>query len=125
MTRAGAIDRQITIEKKVVTEDPTYGTEIVTWMPLVRDGVGSPIVAVRFWAQLQDVLPSRSEAVKQGLDLARNQTRLRMRWRGDITSDMRVIEHGDTDVVYQIVAGPAAIEGRKERIEMMLERYSS
>lgn len=122
--RAGQLDRWVTIEKKSVTRDPDFGTEVITWVPLVALP-GSPVVAERFRAEIQDALPSRSEAVTQGLAVARNQTRLRMRWRDDITSDMRVTVHGDTDVVYQIVGGPAQIEGRKERIEMVLERYSS
>ena len=122
--RAGGLDRQITIEQKSVTVDATYGTEIITWIPLVAEA-GSPTVAVRFWANVQDALPSRSEAVTQGLAVARNQTRLRMRYRSDVTSDMRVTIHGDTDTVYQIVGGPAEIGSRKEQIELMLERYSS
>ena len=116
--------RWITIEQKSVTQDPTYGTEVVTWVPLDPEP-GSPSVAIRFRAEVQDALPSRSESVRQGLELARNQTRIRMRWRGDVTSDMRVTVHGDTDVVYQIVGGPAEIGGRKRRLEMVIERYSS
>ena len=123
--RAGALQRQITVEKKSVTKEATFGTEIVEWVPLVALP-GSPVIGERFWAEVQDVLPSRAESVRQGLAVARNQTRLRMRWRNDITSDMRITVHGDgADVVYQIVGGPAEIEGRKERIEMMLERYTS
>ena len=124
MTRAGSMSRQITIEKKQVTVDSTYGTELVAWVPLVAEA-GSPTVAVRFWAEVQDALPSRSEAVTQGLAMARNQSRLRMRWRSDVTSAMRVIVHGDTDVTYSIVGGPAEIDGRKSMIELVLERYSS
>ncbi len=116
-------DRQITIERPT-TVDGEFGPTAGPWVPLVALS-GSPTVAERFWAEVQDVLPSRSEAVKQGLAVARNQTRLRMRWRDDIDSSMRVTVHGDADRVYQIVAGPAEIEGRKARIEMMLERYSS
>jgi len=124
MTRAGSLDRQITIERKQVSIDPNFGTEIVTWIPLVA-APGSPAVAERFRAEVQDALPSRSEAVTQGLAIARNQSRLRMRWRDDIDSSMRVTVHGDSDTVYQIVGGPAEIDGRKERIEMVLEKYSS
>lgn len=121
--RAGQLDRQITIERKQATVDPTYGTELITWVPLVAQA-GSPTVAQRFWAQVQDVLPSRSEVVTQGLAVARNQSRLRMRYRGDVTSDMRVTVHGATDVVMQIVGGPSVL-GRNEWLEMVLERYSS
>jgi head-tail adaptor len=101
-----------------------FGPAPGPWEPLVSRP-GSPPVAVRWRAEVQDVLPSRSEAVRQGLAQARNQVRLRMRWRGDITSAMRVTVHGDSDVVYQIVGGPAEIGGRKVALEMMLERYTT
>lgn len=118
------MNRQITVEKKQVVNDATYGSETITWVPLVPQ-VGNPALAERFWAEVQDSMPSRSEAVTQGLVVARNQTRIRLRWRNDIDSSMRVTVHGDTDVIYQIVGGPAEIEGRKQRIEMVCEKYSS
>lgn len=121
--KASDLNYQITVEKKSVTQDPVYGTETITWIPLIYS-VGSPSVAERFWAQVSDVLPSRSEAVKQGLAVARNQTRIRLRYRNDIDSSMRITVHGDTDVVYQIIGGPAMI-GRKEWLEMVCEKYSS
>lgn len=119
--RAGNLDRQILVEKKQVTQDPTFGTELVTWVPLSTVS-GQP---EWYWAEVQDALPSRSEAVTQGLAVARNQTRIRMRWRDDITSAMRITLRGDTNIMFQIVGGPAEIDGRKERIEVMCERYSS
>lgn len=125
MTTAGMLDREITVEVPSTIDDPVYGPQAGPWLPLVRDGVGSPILAKRFPAQLQDVMPSRSEAVQQGLAIARNQTRIRMRWRDDITSAMRITVHGDTDTVYQIVGGPAAIEGRKQFLEVVCEHLSS
>ena len=106
-----------------MTKDTTYGTELVNWIPLVAQA-GSPVVAERFWAEVMDLSPSRSESVRQGLAVARNQTRVRLRYRSDIDSTMRVTVHGDSDVVYQIVGGPAMI-GRKELTELVLERYSS
>lgn len=77
------------------------------------------------WAEVQDVLPSRAEAVRQGLAQARNQTRIRMRWRSDVDSTMRIVVHGDSDVVYQIVGGPAEIGGRQREIEMVCEKFST
>lgn len=115
--RAGQLDRQILIERKSVTQDTTYGTEIVTWLPLASE---------RFWAEVRDVLPSRAESVTQGLAVARNQVRVRMRYRDDIDSSMRITVYGDgTTTVLQIVGGPAPIEGRKQFLEMMCERLSS
>ena len=122
--RAGRMDRQISIERKQVTLDPVYGTELIAWVPLVAEP-GSPTVAARFWAEVQDALPSKAESVTSGLAVARNQTRIRMRWRSDIDSSMRVTVHGDTDVVMQIVGGPADIDGRKSQIEIVCEKYSS
>jgi head-tail adaptor len=118
------MDRQITIERKQITLDPVYGTELVTWIPLVAEA-GSPTVAARFWAEVQDALPSRSESVTQGLQVARNQTRIRFRWRDDVDSSMRVTVHGDSDVVYSIVGGPAEIDGRKGMLEIVCEKISS
>jgi head-tail adaptor len=121
---AGRLTRLITIERKQVTQDTQYGTEIITWVPLAVLP-GSPAVVEQFWAEVQDALPSRSESVLQGLAVARNQTRIRIRWRSDIDSSMRITVHGDTDVMYQIIGGPAEIRGRRIMLEMMCERYSS
>ena len=121
---SGKMDRQITIEQKSVTVDPVYGTELVTWVPLVALP-GSPVVAVRFWAEVQDALPSRDERLTQNVAIAAKRTRIRMRWRDDIDSSMRVILHGDSDKTYQIISPPAEIEGRKDRIEFMCEWVSS
>ena len=122
--KSGVMDREITIQKKEVTQDATYGTEVVTWVPLVALP-GSPVVGERFWAEVQDALPSRAESVVQGLAVARNQVRIRFRYRDDVTSAMRVLLHGDgADEVLQIVGGPAAVGGRKEMTEIVCERIS-
>lgn len=128
--RAGYLDREITIERKAISGDPeytvpdsVYGTENVRWVPLDGYQVGSPQIGVRFRAQVRAVPPSRSEAVRLGLNVARDQMIIRLRWRNDITSAMRVTLHGDSDIVYQIVGGPAEVEGRKEMIELVCERY--
>jgi SPP1 family predicted phage head-tail adaptor len=121
--KIGELDRRITIEQKSVTTDATYGNQVITWVPLAYEA-GSPSVAQKFWANVVDVQPSRSEAVKQGLVTARNQTRITIRYRSDVDSAMRVTVHGETDVIYQIVGGPAMI-GRKQWLEMVCEKYSS
>ena len=121
--RSGEMRVEVTVEYPVATVDPVYGTELITWTALSYVP-GSPLVAEKFPATIQDALPSRAESVVQGLAIARNQSTLRLRYRNDITSAMRVTVHRDTDQVYQIVGGPALIEGRKDRIEMVLEKYS-
>lgn len=108
----GQLDREITIEYKQVTQDPNAGTELVAWATLAT-----------VWANVQDGLPSRSEAVQQGLNVARNQTRVRYRYRSDVTSAMRITVL-DTSRVLQIVGGPAEL-GRREFSEVMCESVSS
>lgn len=104
---------RIAIEKKTVTQNADYGTEVIAWS----------LLAV-VWANVQDVLPSRSEAVKQGLAMSANQTRIRFRYRSDVDSSMRIVVRGATDRILQIVGGPAEI-GRHEFTECLCETYSS
>jgi head-tail adaptor len=120
---SGKFDELIEIQYQHTTQDSTYGTEVINWLPLVVEP-GSPTVAAPVFADWQDVMPSRSEAVKQGLDVARNQSRVRIPYRGDVDSSMRIVRKGTPDVVYSIVGGPAII-GRREQLEMVVERYSS
>ena len=119
--RAGDFDCQVTIEKRSTTQDAKYGTQVVTWVPLVT----SNGAAVRFWAQVEDEIPSRSESVRQGVAMSANRAVVRIRYRNDIDSSMRVTVHRDTAVLYQIVGGPAQVGGRKLMLEMVCERYST
>jgi len=123
--RAGKYNKQVTFKQKVVTQEPVYGTDVVTWEPLVSEG--SPPSAQKCWAEVMPVLPSRSEAVRQGLSLARDQVNMRVRWRSDVTADLRVIIHDVTDLEYEIVAGPVEVvdEGRRRVLEMTLEKFST
>lgn len=120
---AGRMDREITIQQKSITFDADYGTEVIEWVPLVVASL-SPLVGERFAAEVLDMLPSRSEAVLQGLTVARNQTRIRIRWRDDVTSAMRILLHNETDEVYDIVGGPADVDGRKSKLEFVCERHT-
>ena len=111
---AGNLSRKISIEFPVYETEDGFGPRLVRWDLLTT-----------CMAEVQDVMPSRSEAVRQGLAQARNQTRIRIRWRGDIDSTMRIVLHGDTDKVLQIIGGPAEIGGRKVALEMVCELYST
>ena len=110
----GQLDRRVLIEKKSIAQDPEYGTEIVTWVELAT-----------VWANVQDAMPSKAEGVVQGLAVAVNQTRVRMRWRSDVDSSMRMVIYRPGPITYQIVGGPAEIGGRREYCEFMVERLSS
>lgn len=104
------LDRRIEIQKKTATRESTFNSESITWP-----------VYVTVWAEVQAGLPSRSESVRQGLTLARNQTRVRIRYRDDVDSSMRLRIDGR---ILQIVGGPAEL-GRQEFLEMVCEEFTT
>ena len=106
----------ISFEGPVAAKESKFGTaQPVNWVRLITCK-----------AAKQDATPSRSDAVRLGLEVGRNQVRFRFRYRADITADMRLVLHGDSDVVYQIVGGPAEIgDRRKDELEIVCERYTS
>lgn len=110
MQAAGKRDKRITILRAAAVQDPDYGTQTIEWVPYAQT-----------WADVQDMLPSRAERVADGISLARRPCRIRMLYRDDITSDMRV-EIGTRTL--QIVAGPAEL-GRREGIEIVAEELST
>lgn len=106
---ARKLDREITFQRKV-PDDSFNGAGKESWAPVAT-----------VWAQVQDVLPSRAERIAEGLSIANRPARIRMRYRDDITPDMRII-HGSR--VMQIFAGPAEL-GRQDGLELMAEDYST
>lgn len=110
----GDLNRRITITRPQTVKDPLYGTEVVTWVAL----------ATRISANLQDTLPSKTESAATGVRMNTQPTRVRIRYRPDITSDMRVILHTATDRTCQIIAGPAEM-GRRKWLEFVVVEYST
>lgn len=111
--RAGKLNRRVTIQAKQEVDDPIYGPQPADWTDVVT-----------VWAEVQDVLPSKSESVKEGLAVAYNRTRIRMRYREGVTSAMRIVELGGMKRTLQIVGGPAIL-GNREGIEVLCEEYST
>lgn len=109
MLNAGDLDRRVRFERK--TGDDAY------------DSAGSEAweEVVTVWAQVQDVLPSRSERLANGINIAARPARVRIRYRAGIDSGMRMVIG---DRVLQIVAGPAEL-GRREGLELMGVEYST
>lgn len=105
-------DTFVSVEYKGEEQEQVFGTKETDWLRLCQG-----------YAEFQDMLPSRSESVLQGTRLARDQVRVRMAYRSDITREMRIVAHRGTDEVYQIVGGPAML-GRKEAVELVCERFS-
>ena len=115
MLRAGDLDREVRIMVYEVTgRDPDYNTEIKAWREFAAE-----------WAQVQDVLPSRAESVRDAVEINERPSRLRMRYLDGVRPDMRVVVlggDGEPDRVCEIVAGPAEI-GRRQGIELLLKDF--
>ena len=107
------MDTRVRIEARSISQDPTYGTDVVTWIPLAT-----------VWAEVMDVLPSRQQAeqTRAQLQVATQRSRVRMRYRTDVDSSMRCIIGG---LMHHIVSGPAEIGDRHSMIEVVVERYST
>ncbi len=115
-------NRQLRIERPIA--DPSFtGAGSGSWEKV--DDVRASVL---------DVLPSRSERLADGINLATRPARVRMLFREDVKPDMRFVM-GATIVddvvvdysaarIMQIVSGPAEL-GRREGIEFMVEDYSA
>ena len=106
---ARKLDRRITFERPVPN-----GT-------FAGAGAGNWSLVDTVDAQVQDVLPSRAETPADGLSIAKRSARIRMRYRDDITADMRIV-YGAR--IMQITAGPVEL-GREDGLELMTEDYST
>ena len=114
LMRAFQLDRRVTLQQKTVTQDADYGTEAIVWSTF----------ASRVPAQVQDVLPSKSESVLGDIRVGVRPARVRLRYLSGITSDMRLVVHDSTtDRTMEIISGPAEM-GRREGIELLCQEYT-
>jgi SPP1 family predicted phage head-tail adaptor len=107
--KARDLDRRITFQREVPSTD--------------FDGAGSSSweTVATVSANVQDVLPSRGERMAEVVNIASRPARVRIRYRSDITADMRILYDAR---VMQIVSGPAEL-GRREGIELLATDYST
>lgn len=108
----GTLDQQALIEYRAAGQDSDYGTPNGAWTTLAT---------VR--ANFQDVLPSKAEQSGHGIRMLTRPCRVRIRYRTDVTSAMR-ITWVERSRVMLIVSGPAEL-GRKEGLELMAEEYTT
>lgn len=109
----GPLNTRGRIERQTVTQDQTVGTDVPVWT----------LVGVR-WCGLQDVLPSRAERVRDGVEQSSNQTRIRLRYCTDLDTGMRIIVNRPEPQIFRLIAGPAVL-GDKDGVEFMAERLST
>lgn len=108
--KAGSLDRVITLQQRTSVPDALYGTPVETWNDVAE-----------VYANVQDVLPSRGEGIADGINIARRPCRIRIRWRDDVTSAMRVRIN---DRVLRIITMPAEL-GRRAGLEFMAEELTT
>ena len=107
---ASKLDTRIRIERKLVTRDPQYGTEQVTWGQFAC-----------VWAEVKDILPSKAERLADSIQIGCKPARIRIRYLAGLAADMRIIIDNR---IHQIISGPATL-GRREVMEIMVEEHSS
>lgn len=108
--RIAKLDRYVRVERKQVTQDPDYGSEVVTW-----------VLYKNAWASILDVTTKMQESTNSDLRQLKQPTRVQMRYDASIDVTMRLVV-ADTGRVLNIVSQPAEI-GRREAIEFMAENY--
>lgn len=110
--QVGKLSKRCRIERPNLVREDDFGTSSIDWV----------LHAVE-WCNVQDELPSRNEDLRAGATVVTSRTRIRMRYRSDIDTSMRVIMHRPNEVVYSIIGAPAEM-GDRDGIEFMLERSS-
>ena len=109
----GRLDRYVRVEKKQVTNNADYGTEVVTW-----------VEHVLAFARVADVTTRMQEETEQNLRQLKRPCRITMRYDNTITADMRLVMLDDDDRIIQIVSAPAEL-GRRDAIDFFGEEYSA
>jgi SPP1 family predicted phage head-tail adaptor len=111
--QSGKYDRRIRIERMGQATVGEFGKRPGEWESVLE-----------CWAIVQDILPKRSEESAADIRLGTDQTKVRLRFRNGITSDMRVVVLGSTERTLSIISGPVEI-GRRQELEFMAERFTS
>lgn len=111
--RGRQLDRQVTFQAKTVTTSSKFNApKAGGWENYAED----------LFANVQDVLPPKTEQLDQTINLTMRPARIRIRYRDDITSAMRVLYRGRT---LEIVSGPVEVFDRGRWLEMIAQEYSS
>ena len=105
-------NQRIRVEKPGV-RDPKYGTPTANWS-----------LVVEIWARVEDTKPGKTDATKGGIRLARDSATVWIRYRAEVTSDMRIVELSGRRRTLSITGGPASINGGTE-MEFTVERFSA
>jgi SPP1 family predicted phage head-tail adaptor len=103
---AGELDRRITLQSPVITRDPDFGSESLTWS-----------TQAEVWARLSERQTAESVQAEQRVML--RSTTLRIRWRAGVLSTWRVL------LGTRVLRITGTLElGRREWLDLMCEETS-
>lgn len=106
---AGRLNRRVVIERKSVTRDPDFGSEVISWETFAER-----------WAEVRDL--NAVERTADGLRTVTRTTMVTIRWLDGLTSDMRVRLASDG----RLLAITSFVElGRKVGQQLVCEEYSA
>jgi head-tail adaptor len=108
----GKLDRYVRVEQKTVTNDPDFGSEVITWSKYLTA-----------WAKVEDILTNNQENTRSDLRLLTRPCKVVMRYNAGINATMRLVMLDRDNRILQIVTKPAEI-GRREAIEFTCEEFS-
>lgn len=111
---ASDLDQQIRIEYQATTTDATYGPQPGAWLELTT-----------VWAKVEEILRPRPMDHGQELRMQARPVKVTMRYRDDVTSDMRLVMVDRNDRTLRITNGPAETGGRKRFIQVFAEEFST
>lgn len=110
---AGRLDRLITVEYRSVARDATTGAEVTTWLPL----------GAQVWASKEDftnVGASEEYMRPGGVEANGGISRIKIRWRGDMNTTMRLNLGGGE---LRQITGMAEI-GRRAGLQLSCKAWS-
>jgi SPP1 family predicted phage head-tail adaptor len=112
MLKAGELNQRILIERPTRVIDPEFGPQPDVW-----------VAVATVWAKAADFM-IRKEETQAAIRQDARRTRFTIRWRSDITTDMRVTQIDRGNRVSKITAGPNEL-GFKEGLEFVCESFST
>ncbi len=116
---AGARRTFLTFQVRQTTKDPVYGTTIE----------GDWVKHSEAWAEVQDVLPSRSESMGDSVSIERRPARVRIDYFDGVgvSTAMRIKIDADEvwpERIMNIISGPAYVQSSREW-EFIAEQLST
>lgn len=97
---AGRLRDRVILQSPISAQD-TSGRPVTSWFD--HDTV---------WAEVKDIASPSEEAVEDGIGLAKRESWVTIRWRNDISANMRLIVLNESRTL-RIITPPAEMDSRQ------------